>query len=105
MASITSLFIWVQVLKCSIQNNILISIELLLKSFICTNGGGETMTLLSAAKRSNTIFFVFSRLVPVASFVAISTRRLLFPLVQFITFSFRKLPLGIMTSAPSQVVI
>src|SRR6185295_13511701 len=34
MASIASLFIWVQVLKSSIQNKILISIELLLKSFI-----------------------------------------------------------------------
>ena len=64
MASIISLFIWVQVLKCSIQNKILISIELLLKSFINTNGGGEGMILLSAAKISSTSFFVFSRLVP-----------------------------------------
>ena len=94
------------VLKCSIQNNILISIELLLKSFINTDGGGERMILLSAAKRSSSSFFGFSQVGAVGySCHYLHTTVTCFPLSSLSRCSFRRFPLGIITSAPSQVVI
>ena len=105
MASIVSLFIWVQVLKSSIQNNILISIELLLKSFINTHWWWVNHDPFIGGQNIQHQFFGFFQVGAVGySCHYLHTTVAVSPCPVYY-FSLRRLPLGIMTSAPSQVVI